>query len=1422
MSMWKQAWGAAVSAAAIAMVAMPSWAADWTDANGVAYTALKSINGGGSGTTAGGFIITDITPAGTETVKFKVKTPAAVSENGCVYCARSFTKSGTKWSKTPDPTQFTGFRLGANFRIDRMGTQTSLTGVTCAPSTEYSASADYTTGDVTVNSAVQSQNLGTGSYTPGGKLSILASYSNIAAPASPTASSTWGNYLPDDLYYLQLWSAAGVLVHNFMPASRDSDSAVGLYDTVTRTFHAAAKNTITGAAKSAVTGSPVKWTGAGDGVTMSSGANWEGDNAPQEGDDLDFTIAVPNAEINADIGATFGKLWLGDGDGPVFTGSLSVTSVNDSTKIHGAVTIVAYYNWNGNGSNWSDAGAWTFDNAPTAWSDGVNAVFDIANASATLTADASANTVSFNQPATIAGSSTLTVPTVSVASDVSAVISAPTAGALEKTGAGTLTLGSSRTDATTVTEGTLKMLNGATVSGLTLGTDDPTKPVVFDYGGQTLTAAPETYLVTGSDVTLTNGNFYTDGMLAIRDSTKLPSVLTIAKGVDLYKYGAGQLVFDAQGEATVNVVGGTVRQTGQHRLYIQSASTNGTLRINVTDGGLLASSLAVLAMCCPGNFAYYNPSLYMVFNDSTFRVRSGYSDLDIFLGCPDSSTTETYRPINPTGVIAATNSVFDVGRGIYIGRSTTSAETAGSYTADFENCVITAKTFAVNYDRPLNNARFNGTRFVFGAADGSIDANDGADNWFTIGTDGLTIDTQAYSATLNANLGGSGVITKVGAGTLVIQSNQTASAALNVNEGTLELIAGLSVARPISVASGAVLKFQDEASLASLALAAGSTNDVTVSPVTLSGGLTLPESGAAALTFNGGAFPVGIYRLFAYPGVAEADGAKFAPDTNGETATWSVVNGALTLTVGNPPNTWIGGTTGSLSDQSNWSRGTVPVRGDTAVVAVGSAATLTVGASFSPDVIVIPDWSADVTFSGETAITGLAAVTNLSGSVCTFEVPVVFANEINVYQTAYYYSNSSGDHKLEEGGHVRFAGGVTGTSFAEGTTRRLDGTYTIPATAGWVANNASENLWTLPGGDTGSSLTITGSSYEVPGATDTSMLLMGGDCAFTTGVVRTSNRLSYRSWGEYVVTDELEVAMKGDVYIAQAAGGTYKVEKLTLSDNGTGWNFYVANSTRANHTKSLYIGEGGLNVNGTKGKSTALVLGYDNKTSHDVTHLYPWHSDYAINGKGGSTRDFLIYRDTFIHTDDENGVARTVTLNGIADVRAALTIDGSGRFQVNSNGMNGENPPRLGDTTVTDSATLAYASGADLGAGAVTVSSNATMEVASGVNTFNGLTLDDGATLAFNFTEKKVAPQIAIADGKTLTVEGAVKVKISSTVIKPKGGTYVLTSCGGFDAEDVTVQLAADAPQWVKSLSVNDDGNLELAVKRNGFTLIVK
>lgn len=100
------------------------------------------------------------------------------------------------------------------------------------------------------------------------------------------------------------------------------------------------------------------------------------------------------------------------------------------------------------------------------------------------------------------------------------------------------------------------------------------------------------------------------------------------------------------------------------------------------------------------------------------------------------------------------------------------------------------------------------------------------------------------------------------------------------------------------------------------------------------------------------------------------------------------------------------------------------------------------------------------------------------------------------------------------------------------------------------------------------------------------------------------------------------------------------------------------------------------------------------------------------------------------------------------------------------------------------------------------------------------MTLNDGATLAFNFTNRAVTPQIAIADGKTLTVNGVVKVKIPADCVRPKGGEHVLTTCGGFTAENVT--LVAGAPDWVRGLSVNVDGNLVLDVKPKGTMIIVR
>ena len=116
-----------------------------------------------------------------------------------------------------------------------------------------------------------------------------------------------------------------------------------------------------------------------------------------------------------------------------------------------------------------------------------------------------------------------------------------------------------------------------------------------------------------------------------------------------------------------------------------------------------------------------------------------------------------------------------------------------------------------------------------------------------------------------------------------------------------------------------------------------------------------------------------------------------------------------------------------------------------------------------------------------------------------------------------------------------------------------------------------------------------------------------------------------------------------------------------------------------------------------------------------------------------------------------------------------------------------------------------------------------TLEVAgSGTVKLTGdLSLADGTALAFNFTDRSTPPQLALSSGNTLTASGAVNVKISGEVW-PKSGEKILTTCGGFDAEGVTVSLAEGAPMWVNGLSVNTDGNLVIDVKPKGTMIIVR
>ena len=179
--------------------------------------------------------------------------------------------------------------------------------------------------------------------------------------------------------------------------------------------------------------------------------------------------------------------------------------------------------------------------------------------------------------------------------------------------------------------------------------------------------------------------------------------------------------------------------------------------------------------------------------------------------------------------------------------------------------------------------------------------------------------------------------------------------------------------------------------------------------------------------------------------------------------------------------------------------------------------------------------------------------------------------------------------------------------------------------------------------------------------------------------------------------------------------------------------------------------------------------------------------------------------------------SHTVTLNGKVKGGGNLRIEGSGKV-IFANKYN----TFSGGLTVTDTATVAIKAGAPLPANNITVKSGAALEVfESGAVTLGGdITLEDGAVLGFNFTDRKVTPSIEIADGKTVTFGANKAIKVLASGIKrPVAGKHILTSGGDFSEASVT--LAEEAPNWVKGISV-EDGAIVLDVKAIGTVLTVR
>lgn len=534
---------------------------------------------------------------------------------------------------------------------------------------------------------------------------------------------------------------------------------------------------------------------------------------------------------------------------------------------------------------------------------------------------------------------------------------------------------------------------------------------------------------------------------------------------------------------------------------------------------------------------------------------------------------------------------------------------------------------------------------------------------------GGTIDSGNFAVSIAATLSGTGGLTFIGGNTITLGNNINYSGITGVAPGTTLKASGTRVSSILSKG------------IALVGLPALNT------PYTI----VTSDDDLSSLTLGNVKCPV-----------ASAFTADFADGGKSIVVTVTAIN----------PGWYVGPSDGNLSDAVNWSDGVVP--SGNATISCDSKATLTKGVSFAPTSITFGADSAPVTINGDTAFENVTEVVSLSSSSHTINVPVRFTGDIQVKQAA---MAETGD--LEKP-HVIFAGGAyaaAGHSLESGSS---DAVYSRCVFGKYYLASTAASRWEAPyqGSNKRRVCVADGSSLYIPFAGSLKELYVGKDAKVDIGDWDTSARCSYQIYGEIVATNLTESG-SGDRFMSWNQGtttpGVFKFESVTNAMTGNWWVLGDQN-TASKHV--YYIGAGGLNFSGT---AATYCIGFTASGNHET--IRPWHSDFTIANRSDGNRALVFRQTVEFCTDDESGTGRTITIDAVTrgNGTPAIIVSGSGTLKVNRPASNDQHP----SVTVTDTATLEYASGAKLGDGTVTLGAGTTFAFAN-----SGSTLSLPSTIA--------------------------------------------------------------------------------------------
>ena len=186
-----------------------------------------------------GYINTDIVPAATDRIVFKVRYDESDTPQAFFFTSRKSAGSG-------DFT-LTYFR-GNGLRIDYNGAQNIYgTNIVLTVGNTYEIDFDANAKTCTVNgeACMFSKSFPTTAFTPSAPLCIF----QISNNGTVQTASSYNQYIPRaSLYYFFIYGSDGTLKHELRPAVKKDGNVTGLYDRKTDTFYASSKNFHTGVA----------------------------------------------------------------------------------------------------------------------------------------------------------------------------------------------------------------------------------------------------------------------------------------------------------------------------------------------------------------------------------------------------------------------------------------------------------------------------------------------------------------------------------------------------------------------------------------------------------------------------------------------------------------------------------------------------------------------------------------------------------------------------------------------------------------------------------------------------------------------------------------------------------------------------------------------------------------------------------------------------------------------------------------------------------------------------------------------------------------------------------------------------------------------------------------------------------------------